>query len=524
MHLEQIMVVRDASAASMPRTFRKGDGRRPDVSVIVACYNVAGTLADTLTSVQEQTHTNWEVVCVDDGSTDGTPEMLATFAGADSRIRWTRTAHHGPAAKNSGLSLARADRVLCLDADDVLRPDALEVLLFASNAAGKRVIVAGGRELLDCRGRSLSIYYFPVIREFSVDELLRSNPLSLVALVPVSLLGVKPFDENLLACIDWDLWLRLAHAGGKCIIVPRVIFGYRMHSGNLSRKTDQVYAFGRRVLERWLPEARDSVGVRDVLHRWAWACGALALTLGSGDSVRRYFEGLPPLDEPTEGFHLAAAGSLHWAFTFTHGAVGETWRDHARRWSVEIKVWLEDGPLAGHAEMIFECLRQIVKDPRDAAETLLDFLDRRVDAGRLLVYGLGTNGVSLLQHLRDHPDPPAVELCVADDLAAPLTFSMIGLPCDDPRRWDRWPDNTVAVITPNDFEAMRKTLLSAGGREGIDFIALAGPGKRQNVKTPKRRNTAFNRNPAGVRVETPKRLTATSGGSRPRRSCEGNRR
>ena len=225
---------------------------RPDVSVIIACYNAADTVAETLASVQTQTHTNWEAVCVDDGSSDRTPDALETSAATEPRIRWVRVSHGGQAAaKNRGLTLARADDVLFLDADDILRRDALEVLLRTADAAGQMAIVAGGHELLDSAGQPLSIYRFPTLREFSVGDLLCGNRLSIVTLIAVSLLAERPFDETLETCIDWDLWLRLAHAGVRCVTVPRVTFGYRLHPGSLSRRTDRVFACGRRIIERF---------------------------------------------------------------------------------------------------------------------------------------------------------------------------------------------------------------------------------------------------------------------------------
>lgn len=445
---------------------------RPDVSIIVPCYNAADTVADTLASVRAQTHQNWEVICVDDESTDGTPTLLEAGAEADPRVRRLRVPHGGlAAARNRGVPLARADRVLFLDADDVLRPDALAILLTAARTVGDGTIVAAGYELLDRQARPLSTFRFPAVPRFSVGAFLRGNRITATTLVPVSILGARPFDETLPACEDWDLWLRLAAAGARCATVPRVLFGYRLREASLGHNADVMEAAGRRVLERWLPYAHDPQAAGDVRHRWACACGALALAGGQRDSIRRYFAALPPL-EPTKDFCQAVASRIHWAFLFVRGASGMTWRGNPTGWLSEIEAWVRHGPLAAHAGPILECLMRLARDPRDDVNLTSDFVTRRPDAQRLVVYGLGTNGLTLLEHLRSGVCH-SCELCVADDHADVLTFTMLGLARDDPRGWDTWPRGTVAVVTPNDYEAMRATLCRAGGRQGIDFIILA---------------------------------------------------
>ena len=136
---------------------------KPDVSIITPCYNAADTVSDTLESLQHQTCRNWEAVCIDDGSTDETPQVLQSFATSDPRIRWARGPHKCPAAaRNRGLSLATANHALFLDADDLLLdPQALTALLERARNAGHGAVVTGGYELLDAKGRPLSIFHFP---------------------------------------------------------------------------------------------------------------------------------------------------------------------------------------------------------------------------------------------------------------------------------------------------------------------------------------------------------------------------
>ncbi|MEE8486788.1 MAG: glycosyltransferase [Gemmatimonadota bacterium] len=480
-----------------------GGGVRPAVAVIVPCFNAADTLAETIDSIRAQTHEDWELICIDDGSTDATPGLLAACADADPRIRWIRGRHGGPgAARNIGLDHAGAQHVLFLDADDRARPEALATLLSAVRAAGGSSIATGGYELTDRDGRALSVYRFPTVPRFSLDAMLVGNAIPPMTLVPRSVLGACRFDEDPAkrGCEDWDLWLQLAHAGAECVTVPRVLFDYRLCVGSLSHEAGRMFDSSRCVLDQWIPLANDPRGLRDLAHRLAFGYGAIDLASGSPLAVQRYFADLPPPD-PVNGFDLAVAGLIRDAFQFVHGAAGRTWRDHLGPWLADIKTWLENGPMAGRADGIFRHLERIAPGQETFAAATRAFLKRREDACRLLIYGLGTNGLSLLQDLCDpgatgsssgvtgslpasasiarvprfsiRASGATVELVVADDLAGRMTFSWLGLPRDDPGRWRRWPRDTIVVVTPNSYAKMRQTLSTAGGREGTDFIVLA---------------------------------------------------
>lgn len=451
------------------------DAAPADVAVIVPCYNAAATLPDTVASILSQSHERWEAVLVDDGSTDDTPRMLAKFAAADRRIRTVRGPHRRiAAARNHGLSVARADYALFLDADDLLKPDALAVLMQAARSAGPGTIISGGYELLDQRGRPLSIFRFPSVPRFSVDAFLRGNRLPPMTLVPAALLGGDPFDKDpgLRGCEDWALWLRLAHEGARCAVVPRVLFGYRLRADSLSHKVDGMYSAGRRVLERWIPLATDVEATRDLPHRLAFAMGGAALAAGDASAIGRYLCDLRSFDAD-DGFCAAVADGLHWAYTFVHGAAGRTWRDNAEVWQYEIAGWLADGPLASHAYDILEHLDRAVVDRGDRLTAVSRFIRERSDARRLLIYGLGENGMELLEHLRRQRPAATMELCVADDHADAAALAALDLPRDDPRKWRAWPAKTVAIVTPNNYATLRDTMLAGGGRMNRDFVLLA---------------------------------------------------
>lgn len=100
----------------------------PEISVIIPAYNVERYIARCLHSLQEQTFQDWEAVCIDDGSTDQTPQILDGFARLDARIHVIHQDNHGVAAtRNRAIQLARSRYCLLMDSDDFLHPQLMEI-------------------------------------------------------------------------------------------------------------------------------------------------------------------------------------------------------------------------------------------------------------------------------------------------------------------------------------------------------------------------------------------------------------
>ena len=96
----------------------------PKVSIIVPVYNVESYLAQCLDSLIEQTLTDIEILCLDDGSTDGSPELLDAYAAKDARIRALHRENCGVAeTRNVGVGLARGEYILFVDSDDYIAKD-----------------------------------------------------------------------------------------------------------------------------------------------------------------------------------------------------------------------------------------------------------------------------------------------------------------------------------------------------------------------------------------------------------------
>lgn len=147
----------------------------PAVSVLVPAYNVERYLGDCLDSVLSQEGAEFEIVCVDDGSTDGTGRILERYEAADARIRVIRQENAGPAAaRNRLLDEARGKWICSCDADDLLAPGALRRMLSSAQAGGLDALFFCAEAFYDSaeledRYPSFKTYY-AVSRDFSVPR------------------------------------------------------------------------------------------------------------------------------------------------------------------------------------------------------------------------------------------------------------------------------------------------------------------------------------------------------------------
>jgi glycosyltransferase involved in cell wall biosynthesis len=215
----------------------------PDVSVVVPTRDRSSLLRRTLASVRWQEKVSFEVLVVDDGSTDDTPDVVARLG--DPRVRYVR--HDRPAgvsvARNDGAERARARWIAFLDDDDVWGPDKLVAQLEAARATGRRWVFTGSTNVtiddVVLGGAP------PPPAEVVAERLPRSNAIpggcSGVVLDRELLGGAPPFDPTYRHFADWDLWIRLARTGAPAS-VPRPLVGYRVHTGNASHDTEGMLA------------------------------------------------------------------------------------------------------------------------------------------------------------------------------------------------------------------------------------------------------------------------------------------
>ena len=189
--------------------------RPPRVSVLIGCWNNAATLRAAADSILSQTVADLELVIVDDGSTDATPQLAAELGRADDRVRYVGLAHMGISGSlNEGLRAARAPFVAFQDADDWSEPTRLERELAVLERRPEVVVVGCRMREVDGAGAELAPRTAFSGGDVN-DALMRFNPIpnSCAMVRRQAVLDAGGFDRRYLYAMDYDLWLRLAERG-----------------------------------------------------------------------------------------------------------------------------------------------------------------------------------------------------------------------------------------------------------------------------------------------------------------------
>ncbi|MCK4801228.1 MAG: glycosyltransferase [Anaerolineales bacterium] len=212
------------------------------VSVLLPCFNAEATIQEALSSLLAQSFTDFEVLCVDDGSTDNTVSILEDWSRRDPRFVVVRQNHRGIIqTANRGLSLCRTPIILRMDADDRCHPDRIKLqkgyLDENSDIAVVGSLVEGFPE--GQIGEGFELYYkwlnslinhADITREIFVESPL-ANPST--AIRKSWILSAGGYQDHGWP-EDYDLWLRLYLAGAKFAKIPRVLLAWREHPGRLT--------------------------------------------------------------------------------------------------------------------------------------------------------------------------------------------------------------------------------------------------------------------------------------------------
>jgi glycosyltransferase involved in cell wall biosynthesis/SAM-dependent methyltransferase len=206
----------------------------PLVSVILTSYNQAHFLSDAIESVLRQTYSQFEIIVVDDGSTDNALEIVARYAG----VRYIRQDNQGlSAARNTGLRRSTGAYLVFLDADDRLLSNALEVGVGCLEAHSECAFVSGHYVPISADGSPMRRSQAPCVERNHYEALLRRNYIAMHATVMYRraiFQAVGEFNSSLHACEDYDLYLRIA-ARAPVYCHDKVVAEYRQHSANMSR-------------------------------------------------------------------------------------------------------------------------------------------------------------------------------------------------------------------------------------------------------------------------------------------------
>lgn len=296
------------------------------VSVVIPAYNCDRYLPQAIASVQQQTYPHWEIIVIDDGSTDQTQAAIAPYR---SDIRYVYQKNQGvSAARNHGIELAQGEWIAFLDADDFFFPDKLaaQVAMFYDQPdlgivhSGWQRVTADGKFIMDVKPWE----QVPVL---NLESWLRWKPVLPSAMMfrREWLVKAGGFDPRFPPAEDTELTLRLARLGCKADWLKQVTVGYRQH--------DQS------AMSKGLPQARSLAAVIDDFfshgdipeylrrqesqiryHTLVWIAWYL-YTSGHPTEMREYLERAIP-HSPYVGIEML----IHW---------GDSFDGFSRSWGME---------------------------------------------------------------------------------------------------------------------------------------------------------------------------------------------
>ncbi len=214
----------------------------PKVSTIIPTYNSSAFIERAVGSVLRQTFTDWELLIVDDGSTDDTVELVTKFIKQDSRIKLFRTPQNsgGPALpKNIGIENARGEYVAFLDHDDEWLPEKLakQLKVFEDSKDLRLGLVSCYVNVIDNKKNKILYKYNRFYIKDNLNKIINSNYVYSCSSVMTKLSILKivgSFDTNLKISDDWDMWIRISKAQYSFGLSPEYLLNYFVHNKNVS--------------------------------------------------------------------------------------------------------------------------------------------------------------------------------------------------------------------------------------------------------------------------------------------------
>lgn len=221
------------------------------ISVVVPAYNAECTILETIESILQQTFTDFELIVIDDGSTDRTVNLLETIS--DPRLKVFSYNNGGlPVARNRGIACSIGDYVAFIDADDLWTANKLELQLAALQSNPE----AGVAYSWTCNMSQTGDAFYPghtAVHEGNVyPQLLISNFIASGSNCLIrrdAMASVGAFNPCLKSCEDWDYWLRLA-AHWSFVVVPKYQILYRQSPGAMSSKIEVMEQYSLIVIEK----------------------------------------------------------------------------------------------------------------------------------------------------------------------------------------------------------------------------------------------------------------------------------
>jgi glycosyltransferase involved in cell wall biosynthesis len=244
------------------------------ISVIVPVYNLEQYIVDTIQSVLAQTYQHFELIVIDDGSTDRTAEICESFN--EPKLKLIRQKNQGAnAARNAGLRVAQGDYIAFLDGDDLWLPEKLAKHIEHLEQSPEVGISYSQSAFIDEAGEPMGLYQMPKLTDITIRDILCRNPISNGSCAVLrkevfegikfqdNLYGTEQYfywDERLQGSQDLDCWFRIAlQTDWKMEGIPEILTRYRVNSNGLSAKLLKKQESWEQVIEKTRQYAPDAV-------------------------------------------------------------------------------------------------------------------------------------------------------------------------------------------------------------------------------------------------------------------------
>lgn len=224
------------------------------VSIIIPCYNAEKYIEETIVSVINQTYSNWELIIVNDGSTDNSFAIVKEFAEKDKRISFIEKSNSGVSdSRNKGLEKSKGDFIAFLDADDSWKPEYLEKQI-TNLQANQYTISYTACQLINQNGEKLNQQIRgennPQLDDFLIQKANYNTNPSGIVYKKECFEKVKGFDVNLSNNADQDILIQMLAKGNSIGYIDELLWDYRMHDNNMSKnisvlEKDTLYLFNK---------------------------------------------------------------------------------------------------------------------------------------------------------------------------------------------------------------------------------------------------------------------------------------
>ncbi len=223
------------------------------VSVIIPTYNRSNYLPEAIESVLNQTYRNFEIIVVDDGSTDCTRDVVKRY---EEKVRYVYQKNSGlPSALNTGIKNSKGRYLAFLDDDDLWKDEMLKRTVEMMENAGKEVgvVYVDYRYFRDSDRNKLINKGMKMYSGDVFEKLLQNNfiPVNTVLIKKECIEKVGCFDEALPAYRDWELLLRIAFAGFKFKFINEPLALIRVHNTNMSSQLLRMKKGGVKTVEKF---------------------------------------------------------------------------------------------------------------------------------------------------------------------------------------------------------------------------------------------------------------------------------